>query len=280
MRFRVLLFVFLVARLAAAQAPDTTHRTPGATVSGVVRDSVARTPLAGAMVQLVAADGLAGFARTAVSDSLGRFTLSDVPNGRFTLGFFHPLLDSLGVEPPLRAVYLEDHRSVSIDLATPSTSRLRAAVCGTRAAPDSGAALVGVVRDAQTRAPVAGATVTGEWLEVSFGKDGVFRRVPRLVATTRENGWFSMCNVPSPGTMALIASRGADSTDLIEVQVPSDGFMRREFYLGSARTVVTGDTAQRANNVGSPRRRVHGGDGRLSGTVVTTAGASRWPARR
>jgi len=104
MWFRPLLVVVLLARPAAAQAPDTIHRAPGAAVSGVVRDSIARMPLAGAMVQLVAADGLASFIRTAVSDSLGRFTLGDVPDGRFTLGFFHPMLDSLGVEAPLRDV--------------------------------------------------------------------------------------------------------------------------------------------------------------------------------
>lgn len=39
--------------------------------------------------------------------------------------------------------------------------------------------------------------VTGEWLEISFRADGLVRRIPRLVSTTGENGWFAMCNVPS-----------------------------------------------------------------------------------
>jgi hypothetical protein len=267
------MFVVLLARLASAQATDTTHRVAGATVSGVVRDSIARMPLGGAMVQLVAADSPARLGRTAVSDSLGRFTLSDVPDGRYMLGFLHPMLDSLGVEAPLREVYVDGHRPVIADLAIPSAARLRAAICGARPASDSGGVLLGVVRDALDGAPVAGARVSGDWLEFSLRRGGLQRRLARLVATTGENGWFALCNVPSAGTVALLASRGADSTDLIEVQVPAEGFLRRELYLGHAETtVIAGDTTPRADTTAPRRRRIHTGDGRLSGTVIAAAG--------
>lgn len=274
MRLRPLLVVALLAplaRLADAQPADTTHSLPLATVSGVVRDSIARVPLAGAMVQLVAADSPARFGRTEVSDSLGRFTLSDVPDGRYTLGFFHPMLDSLGVEAPLREVYVDGHRPVRADLGVPSPARLRAAICGPQSA-DSGAVVVGVVREAGDGAPAAGVTVTGEWLELSFRRDGLVRRMPRLVATTGENGWFAMCNVPSAGTMALMASRGADSTGLIEVQVSAEGFLRRELYLGPARPIVTGGTTERADTVTFPTRSVRMRDAILTGTVVAAVG--------
>ncbi|MEO8193132.1 MAG: carboxypeptidase regulatory-like domain-containing protein [Gemmatimonadales bacterium] len=267
----VVVALLLLPRLASAQAPDTARRRPGVTVSGVVRDSIARMPLADAIVQLVAADRSADFIRTAVSDSLGRFTLTDVPGGRYALGFFHPVLDSLGVQAPLRDVYVDGQRPVHADLGIPSPARLRAAICGVRYASGSGALLVGVVRNARDGAPVAGVTVIGEWVELSLGRDGVLRRLAHLVATTGENGWFAMCNVPSAGTVALTASRGADSTDFIEVQVPAEGFLRRELYLGSARTVATGSTDQRADAAGQSSGRMHVGDGRLSGTVVTAA---------
>jgi Carboxypeptidase regulatory-like domain/TonB-dependent Receptor Plug Domain len=269
MRLPALLLIALLARLAAAQAPDTTHGARGATVSGVVRDSIARTPLARAMVQLVGTDSTARIGRTTVSDSLGRFTLIDVPAGRYALGFFHPMLDSLGLEPTLREVLVDGHQPVRADLAIPSPMRIRAAICGTPAPDESGAVLVGVVRDASDRAPAAGVTVSGDWLEFTFGHDGLTRHIQRRVTKTGENGWFSMCNVPSAGTVALIAIRGADSTDVIEVQVPTEGFVRRELYLGHARTVVIGDTATRADTLAPPLRRLHVGDGRVSGTVVT-----------
>ena len=272
MRFWLIILVVLLARVVAAQAPDTTRRAAGATVSGVVRDSIAHAPLAGAMVQLVAADSLGRFGRTVVADSLGQFTVVGVPDGRYTLGFFHPMLDSLGVEPPLREVHVDGQRPMRADLATPSPARLRTAICGARSTFDSGAVVLGVVRDARDGTPAAGATVTGEWVELTFGPGGVVRRVPRLVATTKESGWFALCDVPSAGTMALAASRGADSTDLIEVQVPTDGFLRRELYIGAARTVVTGDGAPRGDTLAPPRRRLHLGDGRLNGTVATIEG--------
>lgn len=128
MWLRPLLLIAVLARLSEAQTSDAAHSGAGAAVSGIVRDGIARAPLVGAMVQLFGADSGSRFGRSAVSDSLGRFTLADVPDGRYTLGFFHPMLDSLGV---------------------------------------------------------AGATVAGEWLELSFTAQGLVRRIPHLVAPQR-----------------------------------------------------------------------------------------------
>jgi hypothetical protein len=273
MRARTLLLVASVARAAAAQSPDSLDAR-GAIVSGVVRDSLAGAPLSAAMVQLVAADPATHFVRSAVTDSLGRFTLSGIPDGRFTLGFFHPLLDSIGIEAPLREVNVSGHHQVRADLSVPSATDLRRAICGEKPLRDSGAVLVGVVRDADSGAPVAGATVRGEWLELSFRSDGLLRRVPQLVATTGENGWFAMCDVPSAGMMALIASRGTDSTDLVDVQVPAEGFMRQELYIAATQKVAAADTAGRTSSSANqtPVTTVHTGNGRISGTVVRTAG--------
>lgn len=265
----ILLLIATLARPSVAQVRDTSQRAPGATVSGFVHDSIARQPLGGATVQLVT-DSVTTFLRMAVSDSLGRFALGDVPAGRYRLGFLHPLLDSLGVDAPLVEVHVDGRRPVRADLAIPSPARIRAAICGPKPALDSSSVLVGVVRDARGGAPASGVTVTGEWLELTFTPTGLGRRIPRLVATTGENGWFAMCNVPSAGTLALRASRGADSTDLLEVQLSSDGFVRSDLYLGSARAVASGDTTQRAG--APPRREV-----RVRGTVIAAAGGRPLP---
>ncbi len=272
MRFRLALFVLTLARVAIAQTPDTPRPAPGAIVSGVVRDSIAHGPLVGAMVQLVAADTRNRFGRTAVSDSTGRFQLGDVPDGHYMLGFFHPMLDSLGVEPLVREVRIDRHRPVRADLAIPSPGRLRAAICGGKPEASSGALVVGIVRDARDHAPAAGATVRAEWLEYSFTHEGVVRNIPHLVATTGQNGWFALCNVPNAGMMRLMASRSADSTDRIEVEVPAEGFLRRELYVGPARTVVMGDTSASADTLAPVPRRLHTGDGHLRGTVINAGG--------
>jgi hypothetical protein len=231
------LVVQLIGARAAAQA----------TVSGVVFDSLARAPLAGAIVQLVGTDSLAATARNAVSDSLGRYVIPQVPAGRYTIGFFHPMLDSLGLAPPLREVYVLGARPVRADIAIPAPARLRTALCGARGEPTTGALVVGIVRTAADRAPAEGVTVTADWLEVTFRADGITRHVPRVAFATSASGWFAICNAPSGGALSLVASRGADSTDRIEYEVPTTGYLRRDLYLG-------------------------GGRGRVSGTVVSAEG--------
>lgn len=257
----------LVARLAVAQGTDTA-RSQGrarASVSGTVRDSVGGGLVAGAIVQLVARDRLASDARTTTSDAHGLFAFDSVAPGRYALGFFHPMLDSLGLESSAREITVGARRQVRADLAIPSPARIRAAICGPKKS-SSDAVVVGFVYDARNGSPVGDATVAGEWLEISIRRGSVRSRMPRLVAKTSDRGWFALCNVPSPGTILIAASHGADSTDVLELNVPSTGLLRRELYLGSARTVAGVDSLTAA------AQRLHAGDGQLSGVVTTSAG--------
>jgi hypothetical protein len=273
----------IAALLVAAHFPRTTLSaqavTTGASsvgsVSGIVYDSLERKPLAGAAVQLVGTENNSTFNRSALSDSLGRFMLTDVPVGRYTLGFFHDMLDSLGLEPPLQEVVMSRVMALRADLSIPSAQRMRAAICsnGTASArvTDSVAVVVGFVRNASDRSVAANATVAAEWLEMAFTTSGLTRRVPRLVAKAGENGWFAFCNVPSPGTLAMVASLGADSTDQLEVQVPEGGFLRRDLYVGTSPRVVVAPVTERRDSSATQAasRRLRTGDGRLSGRVVS-----------
>jgi hypothetical protein len=182
------------------------------------------------------------------------------------LGFLHPLLDSLGLEPLLHEFVVEANRPVRSDLAVPSPARMRAAICGVPDDSSRGGAIIGVVRDAQDRAPLAGVAVTAEWLELSLGREGMTGRISSQVDTTRENGWYAVCNVPSPGTLVISAVRGAASTDRVEVDLSIGAFARRELYIGAARTVVAADSVTRLQRAG---------DGQLRGVVV--AAGSRRP---
>jgi hypothetical protein len=256
MRIRAVALVLLIATIPCIGAAQTP------TITGVVRDSIARVPLGGAMVQLVGDSAAAG--RTVTADSLGRFAFSQIANGRYTLGFFHPLLESLGVEPPLHEVFVLDGRPMRVDLGTPSAARLRSVICGKSA--DSGGVTIGVVRSARDGSPIAGASIVAEWFEMAFQRGAIVRRIPRLVATSAENGWFALCNVPNAGTIALTATRGADTTDIIEMDMPAGGFLRRELFLGARRTITVGDSAP---------RRVQVGEGRVSGVVTAEVGG--WP---
>lgn len=271
MRFCLSFSLLLLARLAVAQAADTTHRVSGAQVSGIVRDSVARAPLDGAIVQLVSTDSTRPFGATAVSDSAGRFAFADVPDGRFAIGFYHPAVEALGITLPLRTVVVRGARAVRVDLAIPSPAVISAAICSAPAAPRSMPLLLGTVRDAATRAPIAGAKVVSEWAEITLGPNRIDHSRPRVVVTSSESGWFAICGVPSPGVLALSATHEADSTDVIEVEMPRDGFLRRELFLGPARTIAIGDTSRRADSSAPPPPRMHIGDGKLRGKILAEA---------
>jgi len=267
------LLLSLSAFAADAQRSATPPRQPGGRVHGIVFDSLARAPLGSAWVQLAIADGRPDSSRTVVSDSLGQFSFDDVADGHYVLGFFHALADSLGIEPRGRSVFVAGHRTVRADLAVPSGGTLRALVCGERIGRDSGvvvqgATVIGIIRGAHGRSPQAGVSVSAEWLEVSLG-GGFDRRRPRLVATTSENGYFAFCNAPIGGTIYLMANRGADTTDLIEAQVPMEGFLRRDLYLGPARMVVTRDSTARSDSAKALVHVTRFGDGRLTGAVTS-----------
>jgi hypothetical protein len=278
----MLMMIVALARLAGGQTPTTVSR-PGATVAGVVRDSLAHRPLTGALVQLVDADASGSYTRSANTDSLGRFTFASVPDGHYLIGFLHPAVDSIGLEEPTREVFVHDGRTVRIDLALPSARRLRAAICHTDAKKDSSGIVVGFVRNAADNLPIQGANVVGQWAELTLTKAGLTRTIPSLVATTAANGWFALCGVPSDGTIVLTAAHAADSSASIEVQVPAEGFVHRDIYVGAARAAVVMDSSvvraaagqdstTRADSTVTVPRLVRTGVGRLTGTVRRSPG--------
>src|SRR5262249_343231 len=61
----------------------------------------------------------------------------------------------------------------------------------------------------------------------------------RVVATAAPNGWFALCDAPTPGTLTLLATSRADSTGLIDVLVAADGFARADMYIGGAQSIGT-----------------------------------------
>jgi hypothetical protein len=269
---RSLAVLALVAAVVPAQAQDTSRLAQHASVSGFAVDSLSRRPLRGAIIQLVDADSVHRFSRTAKADSLGHFKILDVPSGRYALGFFHPLLDSLGIEPPLHEVRIIGTLSVETDVAIPSAGRLRIAMCGGHGMDETAAVVVGAVRDARTGQPVPGAIVVGRWMEAALKRTGLATRIVTRTATSASNGWFMLCNVPSPGLIQMFALSTVDSTDRIEVQVPSDGFLRRELLIGKVDTVTRRDSAivsRDSATVAPAGAVISASDGRVSGSVFT-----------
>src|SRR5690606_33671206 len=92
------------AAQAKVESPSDTGQSAAAgaptVISGFVLDSMTNQPLEGAVVLL------SGTSRTVTTDAGGRFRfeLDSAASGTYTIGFFHPKLDSLGVTPPPRHI--------------------------------------------------------------------------------------------------------------------------------------------------------------------------------
>jgi len=262
-----LLWVSLVS--GQAQAQGTTR---AASVSGIVTDSLAKAPLARALIQLVFMDSLSAAARTADSDSLGRFVIRDVPVGRYLIGFIHPLLDSLGLELKPRAVVVDGPRAIRADLGIPSATTIRTGICGASPDADSNAVILGTVRYARDREPADSVHVLAQWSEITIGRGGMQRGVARREFTTPASGWFAVCDAPSGGTVTLSATKGRDTTEAIDVDVPATGFLRRDLYFGDARVAAGGAAPLGGDSLSVTTAPRLTGGGRLSGIVIALDG--------
>ena len=253
----------LTAILASPVHPQVP--AAGTTVSGVVYDSVGRRPLANAEVELADAGAQRGIARRARADSAGRFEMPDVRPGRYLIGFYHPLLDSLSLELPTRTVDVAS-TPVRLDLALPSLSTIAAALCPNTYKDASTATLIGRVYDASTLGGLSGATVGIWWREVVVTNAGLQQRQPRVVAPTGDDGGFAFCAVPANTEFGVTAVHDADSTDLVAITVSPGSVARRDLFIGR---VLSGDSTTRKTMLIG---RVHAADGRpLSNASVALA---------
>lgn len=212
----------MTPRSAAAQAtgaaptpaPASAARAPGDTtpalVSGVVWDSLAAAPLAGAVVQVVDAATLRDL-RSARADSLGRWRLAPLPPGRWLLAIVHPTLDELDLDSPNIPLDLAPGSALDLTLGLPGPRQMRAVLCGAAAPGDSSGALVGLVRDAESGEPVEGALVSAVWNELTISAAGLRQERRRIPVRTRGDGRFLLCGLPTDGSVSVRAELGPDS---------------------------------------------------------------------
>lgn len=257
-----------VATLALAQSAAAPQR---AAVSGIVFDSVGGRPLAGAMVQLTGTSGdIVGRTASAETDRDGRFVIRDVAPGRYLAGFFHDVLDSLGIEgvpTPLDAA----SGDIQLNLGTPSPRTMIRTICGATALGDSVGLLLGHVFATDSRAPLAGASVSVEWGETLIGRGTFSQRNVGASVTTLGPGWFAACDVPGEIELTVSASSSADSSGYINVEVPRGGVRHVTLLVGGARRVasIAVDTLTPIDTSGSvlAAEMVWRGDATLSGFV-------------
>ena len=200
-RVRVAAYVALMACVAHSAAAQEAR---SGRLSGTVTDSIhARRPLAGVRVVAVGVESPEQIRGVATTDSAGAFRIDSLPPGRYMVGFESPLLDSLEVALPPRAVTVAAGESATVDLAMPSAAKLRAALCPGVALPPETGVVYGHVVNAETEGPLADVVVALQWRELalwdaSSGKS--LRPVHKdrsASVTTDADGWYRACGIPT-----------------------------------------------------------------------------------
>jgi hypothetical protein len=257
---------------AVAGQPDTP--VAAAVVSGVVFDSLDGKPLAGALVQVVAR-GENARAWNATSGADGAFAIPGVPRGLYIVGFMHPVLDSLGLTVQPRTIEVSADDAVDVKLAIPSAHTIRQLLCDGTHPSDSTGLLLGFIRDADTGAPLPGATAVVTWPELVV-KKGIHTERRKVPIRSNDAGWYALCGAPADGPLAAHAELGKDASGVIEVNVPPGGVLRRDFYVPRGAAAVAVSDSQKSDNdrkaPASAELVIRHGNARLSGVVRNAQG--------
>jgi len=258
---RIRLFLLLTATLS-------TTSLSAQTVSGRVYDSLAKAPLAGATVQLISANSREIAPAEMMSDGMGRFAFTDVAPGAYTLGFYHAMLDSIGIDPPFVRIQVVD-KPVRADLAIPGPTQLLTAMCGARPPKkDTLGVLIGHLYDAETKRGVKNAQVMTEWYSLALVDGKVQESIPRILVSTTSAGWFAVCNVPRDDDVVIEGIRENDTTSATRVHIPSSGIAQRALFIDKTVVVpVSARDSAGAPDTTRPPQLVHRGAARVSGRI-------------
>lgn len=244
-------------------------------VTGSVLDSLTNSPLATASVHFLRADDLASESIGARTDASGRFDISLAP-GRWIVGIEHPRFDSLGVALPARRIEIPAKPTFRLSLATASAHTLTRAFCGIDARDDD-LAVVGIVQNAGSGAPLDSADVIVQWstLRIALGS-GAKVSTSTASAHSDRNGWYVLCGSPQHAQIVAWAERGAMATGLIEAQT-SNVPMRLDLWLDPSATLVANavDSAVPSRAIREAARKrpaVRAGDARLRAIVTDNSG--------
>ena len=268
------LVVALAPGAGAQGTPITADASATGSITGVVYDSIARAPLRGVIVELMKVDDgdrMRGFSAT--SDSAGRYSIAGVPVGRYLAGFINVASDTLGIEPNARAVVVTPGAQ-RVDLAIPSARTVVNSLCPASTPADSTGLLMGHVRLSDTALPADSASVAVEWTETTLRGVIIEEETVRVTGDTKGAGWFAICGLPSDVMLSVRASRGADSSGYIGVDVPLNGLRHITMHVGGATLVPLPQPARRTgeDSTAMPVQTVLRGRARLTGTVRDAKG--------
>ncbi len=260
----------------AAFALSSVRAGAQGSIAGTVYDSLStRAPLANATVVLVERS------RYATTDARGRFQIDSVPDGHYTLGIMHPVLDSLDLTAPVVSVAVTGGLRTTVALFTPGPASAYARICPDAYAAETGL-VVGRVHDVDDQSPLANATVTTGWTEYTIAGGHVAGHRVHDTARTNLQGVYLLCGVPTAVPLDVHTELAGFSAGPTPLLLNDRLIGRVDFALSrrdsAARAVALGDSSRSAvPGTASLRGEVRGGgDGRpMHDAIVSVLGTPR-----
>jgi hypothetical protein len=213
-------FIALVLIVCVA-APLGGQRS-GGRIEGRVTDSLRSEPLIGARVSATRLGVAHETTHDAITDARGRFVLDRLDAGEYAIGFTTAMLDSLEFGAPARRVAVRAGEVARAELAVPSGATFRALACpGMPFAAGTGA-VVGVVVDAETDKPLAGARIVAVWTELKFDR-GVLKAMTLehsggVVADSA--GEYRLCGIPTESWLLVQVQHQDRFGTTVQLNVP------------------------------------------------------------
>jgi hypothetical protein len=192
-----------------------------ATLTGTLLDSDRSVGVSGVNVVL---DGT-NYSTT--TDPLGRFTLTAPLDGEYLVAFSLPGFDSIGFHPATTPVTLERGGVSSVTLVVPGPDSILSTICPAGREPFGDRAIIGVIRNALTGAPVAAAQVIGWWQTITgggrTGLEGVTARDHEAGTESDSAGRYALCGLPDNRPIILQAVVGSNEGPFTEVTFAEGG---------------------------------------------------------
>jgi len=228
----------------AAQQPRT-----GA-LQGTVSDVMHGRPVPEATVEFSRLQPEPVVTFTARSDANGRYRLDSLPPGDYVLHLSTPLLDSLELALPERAVSIAAGATAQANFTVPRGALLRDAVCPGLSLGMAKAAVTGHAIDADTDQPLAGADVVVTWVELAVDSKLESRSQEFSASVhTGERGEYRLCGVPADTRLSLQLQHAGHASAAVDLIVASEaGAEARDLSLSTrgAPTIASLDSMERA----------------------------------
>src|SRR5512146_57670 len=252
---------------ARAQVAPPAKPAAGAftTLQGFVMDSVHNVPLADAKVSIE------GTPRFGTTNAEGLYKIDSIPPGSHRVIVEHPVLDTLGVQMRTPAYPFGAGESRNLDLAIPTAERLATALCTAAQRMRGPAAMIGFVRDPDTKEPATGSKVQ----LVYYEPDPIGRKQLRTrEATVDSTGLYRICGLPGDMSGKVQVFRNGVSSGEVPAEVTNGFVALRACSIVAQQQAIVG-----VKSDSGKLKRYANGAARVPGKVVDKRGKPLRDAR-